>query len=88
MNAFHTWHRSGKSRPFPLPQLSCRTLLGATEESTAPWTVRRIAFEDFVENPGIVGVEIICQLSVARLFGDVFNPNPVHHSSQFSAIDL
>ena len=30
MNAFHTGHRSGKSSPFPLPQLSCRTLLAQT----------------------------------------------------------
>ena len=30
MNAFHTGHRSGESSPFPLPQLSCRTLLTQT----------------------------------------------------------
>ena len=30
MNAFHTEHRSGESSPFPLPQLSCRTLLRFT----------------------------------------------------------
>ena len=61
---------------------------GSTDETTAPWAVRRVVLENFVENPGIVGVEVIGQLTVARFFGDVFNSDPFQDRVHFSAINF